>query len=72
MPSLDEVLAAFPDKKLLITVKSKDFEEGRLLADVLTKLPAERLTRLMAYGGNAPIAELASGCPSCASCREQP
>jgi glycerophosphoryl diester phosphodiesterase len=63
MPSLDEVLAAFPDKKLLINVKSNDFEEGRLLADVLTKLPAERLTRLIAYGGNAPIAELAKRLP---------
>jgi glycerophosphoryl diester phosphodiesterase len=63
MPSLDEVLAAFPDKKLLINVKSSDPKEGRLLADVLMKLPAQRLTRVMAYGGNAPIAELAQRLP---------
>jgi glycerophosphoryl diester phosphodiesterase len=63
MPSLDEVLAAFPDKELLINLKSNDHREGRFLADVLATLPAERLTRLMAYGGNAPIAELAKRLP---------
>ena len=32
MPTLDEVLSAFPDKELLINIKSNDPEEGELLA----------------------------------------
>lgn len=64
IPSLDEVLAAFPDKALLINVKSNDPEEGRLLAQRLAQLPSEQLDRLMAYGGDRPIAALHQELPA--------
>jgi len=63
MPSLDEVFATFPDKSFLINVKSNDPAEGWLLADALRRLPAEQRNRLMAYGGDAPIATLHAALP---------
>lgn len=63
MPTLDEVLAAFPNRRFLINVKSDDPAEGKMLADRLAALPPERRTRLMAYGGNRPIAELRKRLP---------
>jgi glycerophosphoryl diester phosphodiesterase len=58
MPTLDEVLARFPDKRLLINIKSDDPNEGDLLAARLAQLPAERRALLAAYGGARPIARL--------------
>jgi glycerophosphoryl diester phosphodiesterase len=58
MPSLAEVLDAFPDRRFLINVKSRDAEEGVKLAAVLGRLPASRRAQLMVYGGDAPIAEV--------------
>jgi glycerophosphoryl diester phosphodiesterase len=55
MPTLDEVLSAFPDKELLINIKSNDPEEGELLADYLLTLPEARLASLAVYGGDQPI-----------------
>jgi glycerophosphoryl diester phosphodiesterase len=55
MPTLGEVLAAFPDKRLLINVKSRDPSEGEKLAAVLNVLPAARRRRIMVYGGDEPI-----------------
>ncbi|PPQ18138.1 glycerophosphodiester phosphodiesterase [Bradyrhizobium sp. AC87j1] len=55
MPTLSEVLATFPDKKLLINVKSRDPSEGEKLAGVLNALPAERRRTVMVYGGDEPI-----------------
>ncbi|MFK4558892.1 glycerophosphoryl diester phosphodiesterase [Bradyrhizobium ottawaense] len=55
MPTLSEVLATFPDKKLLINVKSRDPNEGETLAGVLNALPAERSRAVMVYGGDEPI-----------------
>ncbi|ULL02087.1 glycerophosphodiester phosphodiesterase family protein [Bradyrhizobium sp. I71] len=55
MPALSEVFAAFPDKKLLINVKSRDPDEGERLAGVLNALSAERRRTIMVYGGNEPI-----------------
>lgn len=63
MPSLDEVLSAFPDQSLLIHIKSDDPQEGVLLADRLARLPPERLERLAVYGGDRPIAELEKRLP---------
>jgi glycerophosphoryl diester phosphodiesterase len=57
MPTLDEVLAAFPDRRFVIHIKSRDRDEGAKLAAVLGKLPAERRRRLVVYGGNEPVAE---------------
>jgi len=63
MPTLDEVLAAFPERRFLINIKSNDPSEGELLAERLLMLPAEQLNRLMAYGGDAPIARLKARIP---------
>jgi glycerophosphoryl diester phosphodiesterase len=60
MPSLDEVLATFPDRGFLINIKSDDPAEADKLAAVLGPLSAERRARLMAYGGDRPIARLSS------------
>ncbi|WP_202945782.1 hypothetical protein [Acetonema longum] len=56
MPSLDEVLAYFPERSFLIHVKSNDPKEGELLAQYLSKFPVERLNQLAVYGGDQPIA----------------
>jgi glycerophosphoryl diester phosphodiesterase len=55
MPSLDEVLAAFPDRRLLIHIKGNDPEEGRRLAQRLAALPVQARGRLMVYGGARPV-----------------
>ena len=55
MPSLDEVLARFPDKRFLIHIKSKDANEGAKLAERLKSLPAEQLKGLIVYGSDVPI-----------------
>ena len=55
MPSLSGVLAAFPDQRLLINVKSHDRSEGEKLAAVLNGLAASRRSLIMIYGGDEPI-----------------
>jgi len=55
MPTLSEVFAAFPDRQLLINVKSRDANEGEKLASVLNALPVARRRTIMAYGGDEPI-----------------
>ncbi|WP_280505682.1 glycerophosphodiester phosphodiesterase family protein [Nocardia farcinica] len=60
MPSLDEVLAAFPTESLLIHIKSSDADEGAALADRLAEEDRERLT---VYGGDEPIAALRERLP---------
>jgi len=55
MPSLDEVLATFPDRRLLINVKSRDRSEGDKLASVLNRLTPARRAQIMVYGGDEPI-----------------
>jgi glycerophosphoryl diester phosphodiesterase len=64
MPSLDEVLAAFPDKRFLINVKSNDPSEGEKLAERLLQLPTRQLARLMSYGGDRPMAKLRARIPA--------
>jgi glycerophosphoryl diester phosphodiesterase len=56
MPSLDEVLAAFPDKGLLIHIKSNDPAEGEKLAERLKQLPPELRDTIAVYGGERPVA----------------
>lgn len=58
MPSLAEVLAAFPDRRFVINVKSRDPTEGRKLAAALGTLPAARRAGLIVYGGDEPVAEV--------------
>ncbi|WP_048646677.1 glycerophosphodiester phosphodiesterase family protein [Nitratireductor soli] len=55
IPSLDEVLDTFPDRRFLVNVKSNDADEGAKLADVLAALPAPSRQRLMVYGGSQPV-----------------
>ena len=64
MPTLDEVLARFPDRRFLINIKSNDPREGDLLADRLLQLPPQQLARLMSYGGTLPEARLSERIPA--------
>lgn len=64
MPSLEEVLSSFPDSSFLLHIKSSDPGEGVQLAEVLSSLPKERLTRLTVYGGDEPIGMLKEKLPS--------
>jgi glycerophosphoryl diester phosphodiesterase len=63
MPSLDEVLAAFPGKGLLIHIKSNDPTEGEKLAARLAQLPEELRNPIAVYGGNRPIEALRQRLP---------
>ncbi|MCR2803889.1 glycerophosphodiester phosphodiesterase family protein [Paenibacillus soyae] len=63
MPSLTEVLDRFPDRQLLIDIKSSDPDEGKLLARYLSELPEERRSLLAVYGGDEPIAALKERLP---------
>lgn len=56
MPTLDEVLAAFADKRFLIHIKSRDATEGRMLAARLAKLPDDARAKLTVYGHDTPLA----------------
>jgi glycerophosphoryl diester phosphodiesterase len=58
MPSLDEVLAAFPQRRFVINVKSRDRSEGTKLASALARYPAARRSLLIVYGGDEPVGEL--------------
>lgn len=58
MPTLEEVLNRFPDKRFLIHIKSNDQQEGILLAQYLSRFEPNQLELLTVYGGNEPIAAL--------------
>lgn len=58
LPSLDEVLDAYPGKRFLINIKSNGPAEGEMLADRLVRLSPAELDLLMVYGANRPIAAL--------------
>jgi glycerophosphoryl diester phosphodiesterase len=61
--TVDEVVAAFPDRELLIDLKNDDRADGERLAAVLATLPAERLDRIAVYGGDVPVATVAERLP---------
>lgn len=63
MPTLDEVLAAFPDKRFLIHIKSRDAAEGRMLAARLAKLPKDARAKLIVYGHDTPLAAVREALP---------
>jgi glycerophosphoryl diester phosphodiesterase len=63
MPSLDEVLTTFPDRRLNINVKSRDPSEGTRLAAALGNLAPERRAKLIVYGGDEPVAEVRRNLP---------
>lgn len=64
LPSLRQVVRAFPDRTLLLNVKSNDPGEGEILADFLERLPETRRERIMVYGARRPIAVLRERLPS--------
>lgn len=63
MPTLDEVFAAFRDKRFLIHIKSRDPDEGRMLAARLAKLPKDARAHLAVYGNEAPVAAVREALP---------
>ncbi|WP_226680238.1 glycerophosphodiester phosphodiesterase family protein [Sutcliffiella horikoshii] len=63
IPTLGEVLEQFPDKELLIHIKSDDPEEGVLLADYIKSNPQRNMESLAVYGGNQPINSLKEEMP---------
>jgi glycerophosphoryl diester phosphodiesterase len=63
MPSLDEVLTAFPDRSFLIHVKSNNMEEGAKLSARLSELSPLRRARLIVYGGDWPVSVVHSRLP---------
>ncbi|HYK71905.1 MAG TPA: glycerophosphodiester phosphodiesterase family protein [Pseudoneobacillus sp.] len=64
MPTLEEVLQTFPEGAFLIHIKSNDPNEGRLLAQYLSKLPKKQLAQLTVYGGDEPVKELMNDLPT--------
>jgi glycerophosphoryl diester phosphodiesterase len=58
MPSLDDVLAAFPTQRFVINIKSRDPREGQQLASALGRLPPAHQDRFIVYGGDEPIQEV--------------
>jgi glycerophosphoryl diester phosphodiesterase len=63
LPSLDEVLAAFPRKSFLIHVKSREAEEGRRLAQRLSQSNTEQRAAFIVYGADEPLTEIKSALP---------
>jgi glycerophosphoryl diester phosphodiesterase len=63
MPSLDEVLRAFPGRRFLVNIKSNDPREGDLIAAWLKARPWAGAQRLSFYGGDRPVARLAARRP---------
>jgi glycerophosphoryl diester phosphodiesterase len=63
MPTVPEVVTAFPDRELLIDLKNDDPVEGEQLAAYLATLPTERLTTISMYGGDASVEVVAARLP---------
>lgn len=58
MPSLEDVLAAFPDRRFMIDLKSQVPDDGRLLAERLAALPPARRAQFIVYGGGKAVTEV--------------
>ena len=58
MPTLAEVLTAFPDKRFLINFKSNDPDEATALDAYLTQHGLGRDGNLSSYGGDRPVARM--------------
>ena len=63
VPSLEQVLATFPDRSFLLDFKTPGAEAGRLLADLLEGLIAERSGEIAITGGERPIAVIRERLP---------
>ncbi len=55
MPSLEQVMTAFPERDFFIDVKSNDVELGTLLAERLSLATADRDGEIMVFGGPRPV-----------------
>ena len=67
MPSLDEVLTAFPGRSFLIHLKSNQPQLGPLLVEYLRTLPPEQLNLLTFYGSDEPLDAIKRAFPPLAS-----
>jgi glycerophosphoryl diester phosphodiesterase len=63
MPTLAEVVQAFPNARLFVNVKSNDPREGDLLVDYLRRRSIDR-AGIMFYGGERPLARIRARLPS--------
>ncbi len=63
MPSLDEVLTAFPERSFLVHLKSNEPQLGSLLVEYLRGLPPAQLNRLTFYGDAEPLAAIKGAFP---------
>ena len=63
LPTVEQVVAEFPGRELLLDLKNDDPAEGDRLAAYLATLPAERLSRIGVYGGDAAVARVADRLP---------
>jgi glycerophosphoryl diester phosphodiesterase len=54
--TVPEVVAAFPDRELLLDLKNDDASDGTRLAEFLDTLPAGRLKSISVYGGDTSVA----------------
>ena len=64
MPTLEEVLAAFPDRKLIVHQKDTSIRTVEILAAIADKLPEEQRKRLYWYGAPLPYAKLRQLAPA--------
>jgi glycerophosphoryl diester phosphodiesterase len=64
MPTLEEVLATFPDKKLIIHQKDTSIRTAEILAAIVNKLPEEQQKRLYWYGAPRPYAKVQQIAPA--------
>jgi len=63
MPSIDEVFEKFPARSFLIDVKDNEPNDALMLAERLSRLPAERHSKLMIFGRDATLAPLRARLP---------
>jgi glycerophosphoryl diester phosphodiesterase len=63
MPTVEDVTAAFRRRELLLDLKNDDPAAGDRLAAHLATLPAERLTTISVYGGDAAVDAVAARLP---------
>jgi glycerophosphoryl diester phosphodiesterase len=58
MPTLDEVLARFPDRYFLLDMKGNEPDDAALLSARLSRLSAQRRSKLMVFARGAVLARL--------------
>lgn len=64
MPTLEEVLTAFSERKLIIHQKDRSIRTAEILAALVNKLPPEQQKRLYWYGDPRPFAKLQQIAPN--------